>query len=204
MLRKPYLLLLFLVGTGFGFFTLSGDDPTETKPWLPEIIRLYRSDLRRLDAALERFPKLVYDSSYAARLAGYEALACQIKRVEGFFAYLHPKQAYDGFLKTAQFEARDFGPPLPDNWLILGPFGIEHDSVLRRKKGADSAFTKKFIERSVNRFRKELQELNLATEGAALTEATVFEALRLELARISTIGLGNGDLVIQQAALPAL
>lgn len=168
------------------------------------IAQLYRVELQRFDSMLMEYPKYFNDSAYSLRCNKFGQIAYQLKRVEALFTYLHPKTAYETFLKTPQFEARDFGPPFPDNWLILGPFGIDPDSVLAKSNKDDSAFTRMFIERSAKNFRKLIGEINIDADVAGLTDEDIFEALHLQMIRISTLGLSNGDLVIDQAGLPAL
>jgi cytochrome c peroxidase len=153
---------------------------------------------------LMEYPKYFIDSAYSLRCNKFGQIAYQLKRVEALFTYLHPKTAYETFLKTPQFETRDVGPPFPDNWLILGPFGIDPDSSIAKWSKKDIDFTKMFIGRAAKNFRKLISEINIDADVAGLTDEDIFEALHLQMIRMSTLGLSNGDLVINEAGLPAL
>jgi cytochrome c peroxidase len=168
------------------------------------IASLYKTDVRSFDSSLEQYAKYFYDSSYSTRVKKYGELVRQLKRTECLFTYFHPKIAYETFLITPQFQQRDFGPPFPDNWLFIGPFGIEPDSVLKKSTANDSLFTKKFIERAVTNFREVIRQSNYNEDVKSMTDADVLYSLRLQMVRISTIGLANGDFVIEEAGMPAL
>ena len=56
----------------------------------------------------------------------------------------------------------------------------------------------------MNNFRKVLRESQYEKEVVSMTDAEIFDALRLQMIRLSTIGLANGDFVIEAAGLPAL
>ncbi|MDQ3278074.1 MAG: c-type cytochrome [Bacteroidota bacterium] len=168
------------------------------------IAAIYSDEMQRFDSALAAYPAYFMDSAYELRKARYQHLAYQFKKVECLFAYFHPKLTYETFLKTPQFEPRDFGPPFPDNWLFIGPFGIDPDSVMKTKSKEDSAFTQKFIERSANNFRNILRNSKYGEAIKGLTVERVMEALRLQMVRMMTIGIANGDFVIEEAGIPAL
>jgi cytochrome c peroxidase len=164
----------------------------------------YKKEVQRFDALLRDYPRYFLDSSYATRVEKFEELTRQIKKIEGLFIYFHPRLAYETFFLPARFGKQDFGPPLPDNWLFLGPFGIGPDSSLRKFTREDSVFEKKFIERSVTNFRELLKKNPAENDLLNFTEADLFEAMRLQMARISTIGISNGDFVVEQTAMAAL
>src|SRR5687767_13315104 len=149
----------------------------------------YKTEVERFDSMLTVYPQYYLDSSYQTRVQKFEMLTRQVKKIEGLFIYFHPKLAYETFFLPARFEKQDFGPPFPDNWLFLGPFGVDTDSAARKFKQADSVFTRKFIERSVQKYRAILRENDVANQGKTLTEAGLFEALRLQMMRLSTIGI---------------
>ncbi|MES2649896.1 MAG: cytochrome c peroxidase [Bacteroidota bacterium] len=164
----------------------------------------YKTEMQRFDSMLQEYPKYFYDSSYTTRLTKYEDLTRQLKRIEGLFIYFHPKLSHETFFLPARFEKRDFGPPFPDNWLWLGPFGIDPDSTLKKFTSEDSVFSKKFIARSVTNFRAVLKSIDTEADVAQLSESSVFEAIRLQVMRMSTIGISNGEIVIEQAGIPAI
>lgn len=203
-MRKSFLTAIAISGTLALVsiaFTKSADKKSAATR---TIATLYKTDMLRLDSFLAEYPKYFYDSNYAARFLKYEELAFYLKRIEAVYTYLHPKKALESFFKTAQFEAHEKDFPFPDNWLIAGPFGNEPDSVLKKWRAGDSAASRNFIMRSVKNFRKVIAQTNLDADVAAITDQHIFEALRLQMARISTIGLANGDFVITEAGLPSL
>ncbi len=164
----------------------------------------YKNEVMRFDSMLAAYPKYYLDSSYETRVEKFEALTRQVKKIEGLFIYFHPKLAYETFFLPAQLQTRDFGAPFPDNWLFLGPFGIDPDSTMKKFKKEDSVFTAKFIQRSVQKYRAILKDNQVATQGIHLKDAELFEALRLQMMRISTMGISNADFVVTQTAQAAL
>lgn len=168
------------------------------------VAKWYKTEVLKFDSMLAVYPRYFLDSSYETRVARFEALTRQVKRIEGLFIYFHPKLAYETFFIPAQFKAQDFGPPFPDNWLFAGPFGIDPDSTTKKYKKEDSAFTAKFIERSVLKYRAILKDNDVANQGSRLNDAELFEALRLQMMRISTMGISNADFVVTQTATAAL
>lgn len=202
--QKSFWLISILL-TSLAIFSLSLTDTRRVKTAASQkIINLYLEDMARLDSALQAYPRYFLDSSYELRKEKYRQLAYQFKRVECLFTYAHPEIVYNSFLVTPRFQARDFGPPFPDNWLFAGPFGIDPDSVLRTFSGEDSIFQRKFIERSVSNFRKQIKESQYAEKATQLTDVDLLDALRLQMARMSTVGLANADFVIEEAGMPAL
>jgi cytochrome c peroxidase len=203
-LRKSFCIISCLTAA-IAIFSMSlKEKPANRKAAVLKIAQLYQQEMLRFDSALAAYPAYFVDSSYATRRAKYHHLAYQFKKVECLFTYYHPKLAYETFLLTARFQQRDFGPPLPDNWLWLGPFGIDADSVMLKKSRQDSLFEKKFIERSVKNLRNALKESDYGKEVGSMSESEIFDALRLQMMRISTLGLSNGDMVIEEAGMPAL
>jgi cytochrome c peroxidase len=199
------IAIIFSLLIFFAIISLSFDESKRRHPEAMLLIgRLYADDLARFDSSLKAYPKYFYDSSYSVRLKKYQELLYQYKQVECLFTYLHPKLAYENFLLTPRFQQRDFGPPIPDNWLWIAPFGIDPDSVLAKFSKKDSTSSSSFIERSVSNFRKLLAETDLKTGMFMIPEQDLFQALRLQLARISTIGLANGDMIVDAAAMPGL
>lgn len=201
-MRKSFLAIV-IIGTLAFISTALTRTPDKRSAAVRTIASLYKADMQTLDSFLAAYPKYFYDSGYSARLRKYQELAYHLKRIEAIFIYLHPKQAIETFFKPAQFEPGAEGFPIPDNWLIAGPFGNERDSVLKGKP-KDSLFNIGFITRGVKNFRKTLAQIDLDADVAAMTEQDIFEALRLQMARISTIGLAHADFVIVDAGLPSL
>lgn len=204
MIRNRCFYLPVLIVLAVTVISMSLTTGNKRSKAVDGIAKLYRTELHRFDSMLMEYPKYFLDSSYSIRCDKYGQIAYQLKRVEALFIYLHPKTAYETFLKTPQFEPRDVGPPFPDNWLILGPFGIDPDSSIATWSQKDIEFTKMFIGRAAKNFRSLINELNIDADVAGLTDEDIFEALHLQMIRISTLGISNGDLVIPEAGLPAL
>ncbi|HVG13265.1 MAG TPA: cytochrome c peroxidase [Flavisolibacter sp.] len=194
---------LIAAGIAAGSLSLTTENPQRTRA-TEKIGAHYQQEVRKFDSLLVQYPIYFYDSSYATRLAKYGELVRQFKRVEGLFTYFHTKTSYESFLVTARFEARDFGPPFPDNWIFIGPFGIDPDSILRKFKTEDTLFSQQFIQRAVGRFRKEIRESNYQNDFKEVTNGEIMESLRLQMVRISTMGLSNGDFVVDQTDKPGL
>lgn len=203
-LQKSFWLISILI-IGIGIVSMSLTNSGKSRSAAGErIARLYVKDMLRFDSALQAYPAYFLDSTYQLRKEKYQHLTYQFKRIEALFTYFHPKLAYEHFLLTARFQQRDFGPPFPDNWLFLGPFGIDPDSVLRTKTKEDSLFEKKFIERSASNFRNVIAGSQYQQTAATLTDVQLLEALRLQMARMCTIGISNADFVIEEAGMPAI
>jgi cytochrome c peroxidase len=165
---------------------------------------IYQQEMKRLDSLLEQYPKYFYDSNYSSRRNVFDDLTCQVKRVEALFTYYHPNLAAETFFAPPQFQKRDFGPPFPDNWVIVGPFGIEPDSILQKTSTADSLLSRKFIERAVTNFRKVISSCQYGKEVETMNEEEIFDALRLQMIRLTTIGISNADFAIDETTITAL
>jgi len=198
----------FLVFAALVLIVAAGTMSLKKRAGLQEAIAriavYYSTQLSGFDSALAMYPQYFLDSSHRLRVQKYGELAYRFKTVEGLFAYFHPRLTYESFLKTAQFEKRDVGPPFPDNWIWLGPFGISPDSVLKKKNAQDSAFEKMFISRSVKNLRSVLKNSGYERDFETAGPSEIFDALRLQMVRISTVGLANGDMVIEEAGMPSL
>jgi cytochrome c peroxidase len=200
---KPWLLILAFAACISLLAITAGRPENKVKKTVEHISRQYWDAIQQFDSALAVYPTYYLDSSYSVRKEKFNDLLYRFKKTEWLLAYLDPQQIYQTFLKPAQFEGRDWGPPLPDNWIWLGPFGIDPDSVLQKKTRQDSIGERKLIERSTTGLRKALHDGNYGPKVAALTESDIFEALRLQMFRISTIGIANGDFVVDEAWRPA-
>ena len=205
MTRSKTAVCFTIIAAGISVGSLSLSEESPQRTGATKLMGAhYLREVRKFDSLLVQYPVYFYDSSYTTRLAKYGELVRQFKRIEGLFTYFHTKTSYESFLVTARFEARDFGPPFPDNWIFIGPFGIDPDSVLRKFKTADTLFSQKFIQRAVKRFRKEIKESNYQNDFKKVTNGELMESLRLQMVRISTMGLSNGDFVVDQTDKPGL
>jgi cytochrome c peroxidase len=159
--------------------------------------QIYISNVHKFDSSLKEYPKFFYDSTQAVRLAKYDDLVWQFKQLEWLFTYLHPKQVYETFLRPFQFQRRDsIRLLLPDNWLFNGPIGLQEDSLIRKIPPQNIQNQKRNIERFVSVFVKVIEEPDYKKDISSLTAADIFEALRLQLMKISTVDIANGDFTI--------
>ena len=160
----------------------------------------YLSGVENFESSLKEYPKFFFDSSQAVRLQKYEDLVAQFKKIEWLFINLHPKQAYSTFLRPFQFQRRDSIRLLfPDNWLFNGPIGLQPDSTVQRIQAAQPQAIKN-QKRNINLFvavfTKALEETNYKQDIVSLNAENIFEALRLQIMKISTVDLANADLTI--------
>jgi cytochrome c peroxidase len=165
---------------------------------------IYRREMRRLDSMLVAYPGYFLDSSHTARLRVYTGLARQFKRVELFFLYFHPEKAYSTIWQPVQPIKQPVGPPLPDNFLIAGPFGIATDSSVAKFSQAARDYEKWFITRAAGNFRTTIAEIQYENSIPQITDAQVMEALKLQLFNMSSVGLGNGDFQLNPVNLPCI
>jgi cytochrome c peroxidase len=180
------------------------------KPRLTEAIALvgqgYVSDMYSFDSSLKEYPKFFFDSSQAVRLDKYLDLVWRFKKVEWLLVYLHPKQAYQTFLRPFQFQRRDtVRTVLPDNWLFNGPIGLQEDSFVKKTPHKALANQTRNITRFAEVFSKTIEDVNYKNDIASLSAADIFEALRLQLMKIGTMDIANADFtIVQQPAMHSL
>lgn len=165
---------------------------------------IYLKEMHRLDSMLVAYPSYFLDSNYAARIRVYTDLARQFKRVELFFLYFHPEKAYTTMWQPIQSTKQPAGPPLPDNFLIAGPLGIDTDSVVAKSSKAGRDFEKMFITRAANNFRVTMAETEYEKGIPRITDSQILEAMKLQLFNISSVGLGNGDFQLNPVNLPCV
>lgn len=182
-------------------FRRNGETKTSAAQQTGEI---YRMEMQRLDSMLDVYPNYFMDSNYAARIRVYTNLARQFKRVELFFLYFYPEQAYATIWQPIQATNQPAGPPLPDNFLIAGPFGIDADSIVAKSSKASLDFEKMFISRAANNFLTTLAETQYEKAIPQITDAQIMEAMKLQMFNISSVGLGNGDFQLNPVNLPCV
>jgi cytochrome c peroxidase len=175
---------------------------------LYNISNLYLRRTSSLDSFLQRYPKYFYDSSFAVREKKYEELAYYFKQAASFIVYFEPEQYYSKLAGPFHFEKTDkkaIYDLLSDAWLFQGPIGNEPDSMLRKEFGKqDSLDQENFIGKATRDFRKTLQDFSSANHLKTINESRLFDALRKEIFRISTVDIANSDFYIDEAAIPAL
>lgn len=166
--------------------------------------KIYQDEMHRLDSLLAAYPAYFMDSNYAARIRVYTDLARQFKRVELFFLYFYPEKAYTTMWQPIQSTKQPAGPPLPDNFLIAGPFGIDADSIVAKSSKSSRDFEKMFITRAANNFRATMAETQYEKSIPQITDAQMMEALKMQMFNISSVGLGNGDFQLNPVHLPCV
>jgi cytochrome c peroxidase len=155
----------------------------------------YTRRVGSLDSFLQWYPKYFYDSSFPVRERKYEELA-------GYFKYYSKLAGPFHFEKT---DKKGFYDSLSDAWLFQGPIGNEPDSTLRKEfSKQDSLYQEEFIGKAVMNFRKTLQGFIHTDYLRTINESQLFDALRKEIFRISTIDIANSDFIIDEAAIPAI
>jgi cytochrome c peroxidase len=207
MLYKKHLVVIATIA--IVITTLSMSFKTK-KPRLSEAVALvgqiYVSDIHRFDSSLREYPKFFFDSSQAVRLAKYNELIGWFKKMEWLYVYLHSKEAYQTFLRPFQFQKHDsIKSVLPDNWLFNGPIGLDPDSFLQKLPPQIKANQQRNISRMVTVFIKALGEIDYSKDVASLSAPDIFEALRLQLMKISTVDISNGNFtVVEDPAMHSL
>jgi len=169
--------------------------------------QLYLQRAHALDSFLQTYPTYFYDSSFTTRQRKYEELAWYFKRASGFLLYFEPDLYYEKLISPFSFKkngGKGFYGVLPDNWLFIGPIGNESDSTLKTSSRQDSIEQRDFIIQAVAHYRQALQQCNYKTHISAVDEPRLFDMLRIEIFRISTIDIANADFIIDDAAIPSL
>jgi cytochrome c peroxidase len=206
-MRKAVLLpVLFLLIAGFSSsLTEKKKDLSGT---VSKIVQIYINRVNSLDSFLQTYPRYFYDSSFAIRERKYEELSFYFRQSAGFIIYFEPKLYYSKLTGPFQFHKNDkkgFYNGLPDAWLFQGPIGNEPDSLLLKEfTKQDSVDQKEFINQAVVSYRKALEDCNYVDHLKSMNESILFDALRKEIFRISTIDIANSDFIIEEAALPGL
>ena len=207
MLSRKQLLLM----TAITIFILTVSMSLKTKKQnLAEAVALvgqsYLSGVENFESSLREYPKFFFDSTQVVRQAKYDELVSQFKKIEWLFIYLHPKEAYSTFLRPFQFQRRDsIRMIFPDNWLFNGPIGLQRDSNVLRAPPQVIQNQKRNIQRFVTAFLKVIEETNYRQDMASLNAENIFEALRLQLMKITTVDLSNADLtIVEEPAMHSL
>ncbi|MDP4245686.1 MAG: cytochrome c peroxidase [Bacteroidota bacterium] len=161
-----------------------------------------------LDSFLQAYPHYFYDSSWVVREKKYEELAYYFKRAANFFIYFEPDRYYRDVSGPFHFQKNNkkgFFSGIPDAWLFEGPIGNEPDSMLLKEFSRDDSLSQTdFIRQATATYRKLFAQYVNARHFETMSATVLFDALRLEIFRISTIDLANSDFIIEEAALPSL
>ena len=199
----PVLILLIA-----GFSSSLSEKKKDLSITVSRIAKLYINQLNSLDSFLQTYPHYFYDSSFEIREKKYEELAFYFRRSAGFIIYFEPRLYYSRLTGPFQFHKNDkkgFYNGLPDAWLFQGPIGNEPDSMLSKYfTRQDTLDQREFINQAVVSYRKALQDCKYADHLKSMNESVLFDALRKEIFRISTIDIANSDFIIEEAAIPGL
>ncbi len=205
---KQTLVLLSLITAVFSLSMVSGEKKVNLAPAIRTIAELSTEQIQRLDSFLAAYPGHFYESDFATRQKKYEELAYYFKRAANFIIYYEPGLYYEKLVGPFQFQKNDRPRILslvPDNWIFTGPIGNEHDSSLKKfYTKNDSIAQKAFITDISNNYRKAIAASNYKNHLAGMDEPELFDALRVEIFRISSIDIANGDFIIEDAGIPSL
>jgi cytochrome c peroxidase len=201
--------LSFLGLLSLAAFCLPRNKPaTDLSAAVFRVATRYAERERSLDSFLRAYPHYFYDSSFAIREKKYEELAFYFKRAASFVVYFEPDRYYRDLSGPFHFQKNNqsgFFYGIPDAWLFEGPIGNEPDSMLRKDYTRDDSLSQiAFIRQATVTYRNVLARYTNAHHLETMNAAVLFDALRLEIFRISTIDLANSDFIIDEAALPSL
>jgi cytochrome c peroxidase len=199
----PVIILLIA-----GFSTSLTEKKKDLSRTVSRIAQLYINRVSSLDSFLQTYPRYFYDSSFAIREKKYEELSFYFRQSAGFIIYFESKNYYSRLTGPFQFHKNDkkgFYNGLPNAWLFQGPIGNEPDSMLSKYfTRQDTLDQREFINQAVVSYRKALQDCKYADHLKSMNESVLFDALRKEIFRISTIDIANSDFIIEEAAIPGL
>jgi cytochrome c peroxidase len=204
------ILVYFLAGTFLcaGFCLPGTNHRQDLSGAMARIRQAWFQREAALDSFLQAYPHFFYDSSYEVRESKYEELAWYFKRAANFVLYFEPDRYYSELSGPFHFQKNTqtgFFYGIPDAWLFEGPIGNEPDSTLRKEYTRDDSVSQiGFIRQATSTYRKIFTGYTNAHHLETMDAAVLFDALRLEIFRISTIDLANSDFIIEQAALPSL
>ncbi|HXB45320.1 MAG TPA: hypothetical protein VNV85_14745, partial [Puia sp.] len=205
---KKTVLLPVLIVLMAGFSSSLTEKKKDLSRAVSRIAQLYINRVNSLDSFLQTYPRYFYDSSFEIREKKYEELSFYFRQSAGFIIYFEPKLYYSKLTGPFQFHKNDkkgFYNGLPDAWLFQGPIGNEPDSMLLKEfSKQDSLDQKEFINEAVVSYRKALKDCNYVDHLQSMNESILFDALRKEIFRISTIDIANSDFIIEEAAIPGL
>ena len=177
-------------------------------PAISAISNLYDQNVTSLDSFLKAYPIYFYDSSYTIRQRKYEELAYYFKRAAGLLIYFEPELYYKKLVSPFQFEKSErkgFFSFIPNHWLFTGPIGNESDSILKKDyKKEDTLSQIAFIIDATAIYRDVLRQMNYRAHLENIDASGVFDALRVEIFRISMLDIANSDFIIEEAGMPSL
>ena len=205
---KKHLIVLSVMIAAVCLSMGKRDRKKDLNSTVSRVSELSLQQLNSLDSFLAEYPKYFYDSSHPVRQKKYEELAYYFKRAINMVVYFEPSIYYEKLIGPFQFqknEAKGLFSVIPDNWIFTGPIGIEADSTLRKfYKKADSIQSLEFIRNISSKYRETIRNAAFDQHLKKLDPITLFDALRVEMFRITTVDLANGDFIIEDAGMPSL
>ncbi|WP_229320846.1 cytochrome-c peroxidase [Larkinella knui] len=196
--RNKALLPAFFLGTTWLFVVLLGQldsQPSVAKSATQRVKGQFSTDLAAFDAVLsEQLLPLAENSRHSDSLkAAFRACRRAYKKLEPFTAYYFPA--------TTRLVN---GPPLPeieaeDN-RISEPGGLQViEAFIFPEFNLDQ---RSGLVREIKKLRRELVRYANFWQDTELTDAHVFDLLRLQIFRLLTLGISGFDTPICQTALP--
>ena len=176
---------------------------------LSNIESINSQQLNSLDSFLADYPKYFYDSSLETRIRKYEELVYLFKRSVAFIAYFEPDYYFKKITSPFQFDTsagrKGRVAVIPDKFLIAGPVGNEPDSlILKGRSFADTTVSAQFIREASSYYRKAFVQFNWAAHFNNIRASDIFDALRMEIFRISSVDIANADFWVHEAAISSL
>jgi cytochrome c peroxidase len=205
---RKMILFVVLAMLMAGILTSYTEKRTTLSRAVTRIGELYIRRVASLDSFLQAYPQYFYDSSFDVRERKYEELSHYFKQAAGFIIYFEPDLYYKKLVGPFQFQPnskKGFFGVLSDAWLFQGPIGNESDSSLKKDyTKEDSLSQRDFINQATAAYRQVLQDCHYADHVKGMNESVLFDALRTEIFRISTIDIANSDFIIDEAGMPSL
>ena len=205
-MKKAITILAIIVVAAF--CVPGGEPPRDLATAVILVAKQYSDRAKSLDSFLRDYPRYFYDSCSATRERKYEELAYYFKRAASFVIYFEPSRYFQHLAGPFHFQPNGkpgFFNGIPDAWLFQGPIGNEPDSLLTKEFSREDSLSQiAFIRQATDSFRIVFDQFNGHHYLQSISPTVLFDAMRLEIFRISTIDLANADFIIDQAALPAL
>jgi cytochrome c peroxidase len=202
------LILFALLVAAIGFLSMRVNDRRKNMASaIKAIENLYTNHVESLDSFLKVYPIYFYDSTYETRHRLYKELAYKFKRAAGLLIYFESDLYYNKLVGPFQFEQskrEGFFGPIPNHWLFTGPFGVEQDSTIKKSAPLDLQANIDFVKDATTQFRNVIGQMNYKSHLSEIDAPGMFDALRMDMFRISTMDIGNADFVIDDAALSSI
>jgi cytochrome c peroxidase len=186
---KPVLYMLLSLGVAVGLYVWMRSRPTPAET----VKARFMQDINELDSTVSQLQRVVaVPSSNSAIQAAFRRARLAYKRVEYIAAYYSPET-------TRALNGPNI-PDVDDDLRVNAPEGFQ---VLEEQlfpafdpaSRADAVQTAAVLRSNVNRLRK-------ISESNELTDSHVFDAMRLEVFRVTTLGITGFDSPVAFHSLP--